>query len=141
MWNRLWTVLCAGATIKIHAVVDGLGNPVRLLLTGGKAADITSAPSLIGGFDALAIVDDKGYDFDAFAISSTSQNAEAVTLNRKNRRVGREYEHYVYKGRALVERFLSYQRVPAIGDALQRIRATIYGDAASRLCLHLAAII
>ena len=49
--------------------MDGLGNPVRLLLTGGETADITQAQALIDGFDALAIVADKGYDSDAFVIS------------------------------------------------------------------------
>lgn len=28
-----------GRTIKIHAVVDGLGNPIRFLLTGGQVHD------------------------------------------------------------------------------------------------------
>lgn len=35
--------------------MDGLGNPVRLLLTGGEAADITQAQALIAGFDALRL--------------------------------------------------------------------------------------
>jgi transposase len=66
----------AGLTKKIHAAVDGLGNPVRLLLTGGEAVDITQAHALIDGFEALAIVADQGYDADAFVISITSRKAE-----------------------------------------------------------------
>ena len=98
--------------------MDGLGNPVRLLLTGGEAADITQAQALIDGFDALAIVADKGYDSNAFVISITSRNAGAVIPSRKNRIIGREYDHHVYKDRNLVEQFSIVSNSPAIGDAL-----------------------
>ena len=87
--------------------MDGLGNPVRLLLTGGEAADITQAQALIDGFDALSIVADKGYDSNAFVVSITSRNAEAVIPSRKNRIIGREYDQHVYKDRNLVERFFN----------------------------------
>ena len=96
-----------GLTTKIHAAVDGLGNPVRLLLTGGEAADITQAQALIDGFDALSIVADKGYDSNAFVVGITSRNAEAVIPSRKNRIIGREYDQHLYKDRNLVERFFN----------------------------------
>ena len=37
---------------KIHAAVDGLGNPVRLLLTAGQVSEYTQAEALIEGFKA-----------------------------------------------------------------------------------------
>ena len=39
---RLWAGAAAGCT-KIHVSVDGLGNPLRFILTGGQQHDITQA--------------------------------------------------------------------------------------------------
>ena len=36
-----------GLTTKIHACVDALGNPLRLILTGGQVADVTQGAALI----------------------------------------------------------------------------------------------
>ena len=36
-----------GQTTKIHAVVDALGYPIKLLLSAGNVNDITVAPKLI----------------------------------------------------------------------------------------------
>jgi transposase len=47
---------------KIHAVVEALGNPWRLRLSEGQAADIRKAPELIQGLAAQAVVGHKGYD-------------------------------------------------------------------------------
>ena len=48
-----------GLSTKIHAAVDGLGKPVRLLLTGGEAHDVTKANELISEHDAESIIADK----------------------------------------------------------------------------------
>ena len=36
-----------GFSCKIHIVVDGLGNPLRLCLTAGQRHDITQAQQLL----------------------------------------------------------------------------------------------
>ncbi|MCP3941440.1 MAG: hypothetical protein GY710_08160 [Desulfobacteraceae bacterium] len=38
-----------GLTTKIHAVVDGLGNPLRIKLTGGNVPDMKPSFELISG--------------------------------------------------------------------------------------------
>ena len=35
---------------KVHVSVDGLGNPLRFILTGGQAHDVTQADELIAGY-------------------------------------------------------------------------------------------
>ena len=55
-----------GLSIKIHACVDALGNPLRLILTGGQVADVTQAEALIEAIPTNAVIADKGYDSDAF---------------------------------------------------------------------------
>ena len=53
-------------TTKIHAVVDGLGNPVRIHLTGGNVNDIVPANELITGLQAGMTIADKAYDANRF---------------------------------------------------------------------------
>ena len=50
-----------GFGCKIHALTDVLGLPVRFILTGGQAADITQATPLMQGISTGALLADKGY--------------------------------------------------------------------------------
>jgi len=50
-----------GSSTKIHVAVDALGNPVRLLLTIGQAAEYGSAPALLESLSPQAMLSDKGY--------------------------------------------------------------------------------
>jgi transposase len=64
-----------GFSTKIHAAVDALGNPLRLLLTGGQRGDATQAIPLLEGFDFSGVMADRGYDandiLDFIALSKT----------------------------------------------------------------------
>jgi putative transposase len=104
-----------GFGTKLHVAVDGLGNPVEFLLTGGQEADITQAEGLIKGHDAGAVIADKGYDSDKLVQKIEKQGAETVIPPKKNRKVLRTYDEYVYKERNQVERFINlmkqYRRV------------------------------
>ncbi len=51
-----------GWTTKIHAAVDALGNPLRIILSVGQRADITQAESLLTGYETDAVLADRGYD-------------------------------------------------------------------------------
>ena len=51
-------------TIKIHAAVDALGNPIKIILTGGQVHDIKIAPKLIIDFKAKIVMADGVYDSD-----------------------------------------------------------------------------
>lgn len=55
-----------GANTKIHALVDGKGRPLRLLLTEGQRHDIVAAPDLVKGWTDRRILTDKAYDADEF---------------------------------------------------------------------------
>ena len=46
--------------------VDALGNPLRFILTGGQAHDITQAEGLIAGYEGEYVIADKGYDSGQF---------------------------------------------------------------------------
>ena len=61
-----------GFSTKIHVSVDGLGNPLRFILTGGQQHDITQAEELIAGYAGEHVLADKGTMPRSFA--STSWN-------------------------------------------------------------------
>jgi transposase len=95
--------------------VNGLGLPVKLLLTPGQEADITHAPALLEDVSFSVVIGDKGYDSQALVTTITSQGGEAVIPSLRNRTVQRKYDRDRYKDRNLVERFWNkmkhYRRV------------------------------
>lgn len=109
---------------KIHAAVDALGNPVRLILTEGQSSDYTKAEELITGFQADYVIADKGYDSDSFVIAINNSDAKAVIPPRSNRKKMREYDIELYKERNLVERFFQklkhYRRIATRYERLGR---------------------
>ena len=46
----------------MHITVDGLGNPLRFILTGGQDHDITQAEALLAGYAGAYVIADKGCD-------------------------------------------------------------------------------
>ena len=72
-----------GLTTKIHAAVDALGNPVRLLLTAGQASEYGQANALIEGFNVDHVVADKGYDSNDLVETIERSGATAVIPPRK----------------------------------------------------------
>jgi transposase len=104
-----------GFGTKLHIAVDGLGNPVEFILTGGQEADVTQGTALIEGHETDAVIADKGYDDNEFVAAIEARGATAVIPPRKNRVFKREYDKHLYKERNLAERFINrikqYRRV------------------------------
>ncbi|WP_422821999.1 IS5 family transposase [Vreelandella subglaciescola] len=94
-----------GLSTKIHAAVDALGNPVRLVLTPGQASEYGAAPALLDGFSPQAVLGDKGYDSTALRDLIQAVGAEPVIPPKKNRLAHIEVDWHCYKDRNLVERF------------------------------------
>ena len=94
-------------TTKIHAVVDGLGNPIRILLTGGNTHDIVPACHLIAGLRADKTIADKAYDADRFITLVWEQGSGVVVPPKKIRKDQREYDRHAYKERHLIECFFA----------------------------------
>ncbi|MCL1127936.1 transposase [Shewanella surugensis] len=67
-----------GLTTKIHATVDALGNPIRLILTAGQASEYGQANALIEGFNPQYVLADRGYDSDNFVKAIENKGAVAV---------------------------------------------------------------
>jgi transposase len=88
--------------------VDGLGNPVRLLVTAGQRGDLTQAEALIEGLGPKAVIADKGYDSDKFVRAVQAAGAAAVIPPLSCRKVLREYDRHTYRERNAVERFFGW---------------------------------
>ena len=50
-----------GFSTKLHILVDGLGNPLRLHLTAGQCHDSPHAPTLLAGLSFERVLGDRGY--------------------------------------------------------------------------------
>ena len=97
-----------GFSTKIHVSVDGLGNPVRFILTAGQRNDITQAEALIVDLDFERLIADKGYDADDFIrLIIEEYEAEVVIPPRAKRKELRDYDAHFYKERHLVECFIN----------------------------------
>ena len=92
---------------KVHVAVDALGNPVRLIATGGQVADVTQGKALISGIKAEHVIADKGYDSSELVGAIEAGGARAVIPSRSNRKEPRGHDKHAYKDRNLVERFLN----------------------------------
>ena len=95
--------------------MNGLGLPVKLILTPGQASDVTQAKPLIKGLPFEIVIADKGYDSQTVVAAVEDQGGEAVVPSRSNAKSPRKTDWARYKDRNLVERFWSkvkhYRRV------------------------------
>lgn len=85
--------------------MDGLGNPVDFILTGGEVHDSVCANDLLNGKSADFVLADKAYDSDKILEKIEEIGATAVIPPKSNRKIQREYDKHYYKERNLVERF------------------------------------
>lgn len=53
-----------GLTSKIHAVVDALGNPLRIFFMVGNVNDMVPAVGLLADLSADRLLADRAYDSD-----------------------------------------------------------------------------
>ena len=73
-------------TTKVHAVTDGLRNPLRFLFSSGNRHDICMAQALLEPFDLRdrLILVDKGYDSDKFVRWVEERGGSVVIPSRVN---------------------------------------------------------
>lgn len=111
-----------GLSTKIHAATEALGLPIRLLGSPGQRNDIALAHDLIGGFEAQAILADKGYDADHLCDRIEKSGINVVIPPKRNRKAQRPYDTELYKERNRIERFFAklkqFRRVATRYDKL-----------------------
>ena len=83
--------------------MDGLGNPLRFILTGGQQHGNTQAEGLLTGYDGEYVLADKGYDSHGFRQHILERGMTPVIPARSNRRESCGYDAHSYRERHLVE--------------------------------------
>jgi Transposase and inactivated derivatives len=113
-----------GKTTKIHAVVDGLGNPVYLQLSAGNEADCAVAVDVLSHVPLAGsmVLADRGYDSDEILVYIEDQDARHTIPPKANRIYQRKCDWWLYKERHLVECFFNklehFRRVATRYDKL-----------------------
>ncbi|WP_020395080.1 IS5 family transposase [Thiolinea disciformis] len=109
-----------GFSCKIHVLTDGLGYPLRFLLTAGQTADITQAQALVSSTPLKGLLADKGYDSPVLVDYLQERQIEPIIPSRSNALNPRVYDNVRYKEQHLIECFFSkikhYRRVFARFD-------------------------
>ncbi len=109
--------------MKVHALVDARGLPIRMVLTAGQVHDSQAVPALLEGLTANSVlIADKGYDADHLHQAVLDAGAEPVIPARSNRGTPRDYNKTLYKERNQIERFFNklkqFRRVATRYDKL-----------------------
>jgi transposase len=102
-WKPGYEPYKRGLNTKIHLAVDANGMPVRILVSTGTRADCKEAVHLIEGIDADALLADRAYDTNEIIAFAQNAGMETVIPPKKNRKMQREYDEYLYRLRHLVE--------------------------------------
>ena len=93
-----------GLNSKLHAVCDGLGRPIMMLLTEGQMSDHNGAFLLLSALPrAKELLADKGYDSDWFRAALIAQGITPCIPPRKNRKVQYHYDKELYRQRHKIE--------------------------------------
>jgi transposase len=89
-------------------LVDALGNPVGLCLSGGQAHDLVGADRLLPEMRADVLIADKAFDADERNFDPlAAANKNAVIPPKANRRRQRQFDRNLYKTRHLIENFFA----------------------------------
>jgi transposase len=89
-------------------VVDALGNPLALSLTGGQIPDVSQAETLTAQVQPEALLGDKGYDAGSFIESLEVRAIKPVIPPKSNRKIKRDCDFALYAERNLIERFFNF---------------------------------
>jgi putative transposase len=94
---------------KIHAIVDALGNPVRLELSPGQTHEMKLAPTMLADVRGANVLGDRAYDAKALADQLAAQGCMVVIPSNPTRACQRAYDTHLFRERCLVEHF--FQRI------------------------------
>jgi len=89
---------------KLHAVCNGAGKPVALLLTEGQVSDYKGAAQLLPCLpEAEELLADRGYDADWFRNALLDKGIIPCIPSKRNRKQPAEYDKELYKQRHKIE--------------------------------------
>ncbi len=89
---------------KLHAICDGQGRPLIMLLSEGQMNDHKGAGLMIDALPpARELLADRGYDSDGFRAALAARGITPCIPPRKNRKSVIEYDKILYRQRHRIE--------------------------------------
>jgi transposase len=89
---------------KLHAVCDGQGRPIIMLLSEGQMSDYKGAALMLDALPpAKQLLGDKGYDADWFRQSLAARGITACIPSKSNRKTPIEHDRVLYRQRHKIE--------------------------------------
>jgi transposase len=89
---------------KLHAVCDGKGRPLVMLLSEGQMSDFKGAALMLPAMPrARELLADKGYDADWFREALANRKIAACIPSKSNRKAPIPYDAVLYKQRHRIE--------------------------------------
>jgi len=89
---------------KLHAVCDGNGKPVAMLLTAGEVSDYKGAAELLDDLpEATELLADRGYDANWFRDALRDKGIEPCIPPKRKRKVHIDYDKTLYRQRHKIE--------------------------------------
>jgi transposase len=93
-----------GLNSKLHAVCDGRGRPLIMLLSEGQMSDYKGAALMIDAFPkAKTMLGDKGHDADWFRQALSKRGIAPCIPSKANRKIQIEYDKTLYRQRHRIE--------------------------------------
>ncbi|GAA0761750.1 transposase [Erythromicrobium ramosum] len=90
---------------KLHAVCDGQGRPLIMLVSEGQMSDHKVAALMIDAFPkAKALLADRGYDADWFRTALEQRGITTFIPSKTNRKVPIPHDTVLYRQRHKVEK-------------------------------------
>ena len=102
---------------KLHAVCDGKGRPLIMLLSEGQMSDYKGAALMLNALPrAKELLGDKGYDADWFRQALAERGITPCIPSKSNRKARIEHDRILYRQRHRIEnmfgRLKDWRRVP-----------------------------
>ena len=97
-----------GLTTKMNAVVDGLGNPIHINMTGGSVHDIVPSYELVSGMETDLFLADRAYDADRLIKFFELKGFRVVIPSKTKRKVQKKLINLFSKNG--IRRNVSFQK-------------------------------
>ncbi|UAJ10529.1 IS5 family transposase [Polymorphobacter megasporae] len=93
-----------GLNSKLHAVCDGQGRPLVMLLTEGQTSDYKGAALMLDALPkARAMLGDRGYDADWFRAALIAKGITPCIPSKANRKTPIPHDRTLYRQRHRIE--------------------------------------
>lgn len=123
---------------KLHAVCDGEGRPVVMLLSEGQMSDHKGARLMLGALPpAKTLIADRGYDSAPFRQALLAKGVEPCIPSSRSRKIPFPYDKTLYRQRHRIENlFAKLKDWRRIATRYDRCAHTFF----SAICIAAAAI-